>query len=133
MPSKPQHGTSKSEVISARTRSQFEKRLTAELAQLNARVHDGFAPSTPPETHSQPSENAVDDVAHDLEFHSRQFVFERLAQIQLALVKIRNGGFGLCTDCDEPIDPRRLAHDPALANCLDCQAASELPHRRATM
>ncbi|MES1928358.1 TraR/DksA family transcriptional regulator [Salinisphaera dokdonensis CL-ES53] len=33
--------------------------------------------------------------------------------------------FGLCTDCDEPIAPARLLHDPTTLRCLDCAAARE--------
>jgi DnaK suppressor protein len=33
--------------------------------------------------------------------------------------------FGLCVDCDEPIAPARLLHDPTTLRCLECAAARE--------
>ena len=37
---------------------------------------------------------------------------------------------GLCTDCGESIAPRRLAADPAVERCIDCQQAEDLRARR---
>ena len=37
---------------------------------------------------------------------------------------------GLCVDCDEPIDPRRLAVDPMAERCVSCQQEHELRARR---
>ncbi len=36
--------------------------------------------------------------------------------------------FGLCEDCEEPIDPRRLAVIPYANRCAACQAKSEPRH-----
>jgi len=33
---------------------------------------------------------------------------------------------GLCADCGEPIDARRLAIDPAAERCVDCQQTEDL-------
>ena len=117
MPSKPES-----------RRRQIERLLLAERDELSSR-----APSAPPESHSQPSENAVDDVASDLEFHRRQSVFERLAQIDLALARLRNGAFGLCEECGGQIEQRRVDLDPAIRLCLGCQSASEKPRRARTL
>jgi len=122
MPSKPET-----------RRRQIERLLVAEREELARRVKRDYAPSAPPEGHSQPSENAVDDVAFDLEFHRRQSVFERLAQIDLALARLRNGGFGVCDGCGGPIEQRRVELDPAIRLCLACQSASEKPRRSPTM
>lgn len=32
---------------------------------------------------------------------------------------------GICVDCEEPIDPRRLAAHPAAIRCIACQTAFE--------
>ena len=42
-----------------------------------------------------------------------------------ALARIEDGGYGDCVDCGEPIDPRRLALDPAAARCVRCAEAAE--------
>jgi DnaK suppressor protein len=122
MPSKPET-----------RRRQIERLLLAERDDLARRVRQELGASVPPESHSQPSESAVDDVAFDLEFHRRQSVSERLAQVDLALARIRNGGFGLCDECGGEIEPRRVEMDPAIRLCLGCQSASEKPHRARTL
>jgi DnaK suppressor protein len=46
-------------------------------------------------------------------------------RIELALQRIEDGEYGLCRQCDEAIDPRRLAFDPTTPLCLDCASANE--------
>jgi DnaK suppressor protein len=48
-----------------------------------------------------------------------------LREVQAALKRLDEGRWGLCQDCDEPIDPRRLAVQPAATRCARCQAARE--------
>ncbi|SFD55173.1 transcriptional regulator, TraR/DksA family [Thiohalospira halophila DSM 15071] len=50
---------------------------------------------------------------------------QRLRLIDAALVRIEEGEYGLCRECDEPIAPARLAADPAAALCIDCAARRE--------
>jgi DnaK suppressor protein len=122
MPSKPET-----------RRRQIERLLLAERDELATRVKGESAPSAPPVGHAQPSEDPVDDVAFDLEFHRRQSVYERLAQIDLALARVRNGGFGLCDECGGQIEQRRVDLDPAVRLCLGCQSAAERPRRASTL
>lgn len=44
----------------------------------------------------------------------------RRRQIEAALKRIEVGTFGFCVACDEPIEEKRLALDPATPTCLDC-------------
>ncbi|MDT8385868.1 MAG: TraR/DksA family transcriptional regulator [Gammaproteobacteria bacterium] len=43
-----------------------------------------------------------------------------LRRIEAALHRCDDGSYGYCTDCDEPIDPRRLEFDPAATLCIAC-------------
>ena len=52
-----------------------------------------------------------------------------LDEIRAALARIRDGSYGLCVDCGDPIDVRRLAAMPAAARCAACQEAREHPAR----
>lgn len=57
---------------------------------------------------------------------------QELEQVQQALRRIEDGSYGLCVDCGEPIDQRRLAALPATPSCTACQALRERqgpPHR----
>jgi len=45
---------------------------------------------------------------------------ERIRNIQSALARLELGDYGDCTECGEPVDPRRLDADPAAAMCIAC-------------
>lgn len=42
-------------------------------------------------------------------------------RLQAALNRIRNGIFGLCCQCGDPITRQRITADPAAPFCADCQ------------
>jgi DnaK suppressor protein len=52
---------------------------------------------------------------------------ELLGRIDAALRKLASApdDFGLCEECEEPLDPRRLALMPWATHCSACQARSE--------
>jgi DnaK suppressor protein len=52
--------------------------------------------------------------------HSAQLANARLRRIDAALRRCDQGRYGLCLDCEDPIDPRRLDADPAAERCIRC-------------
>jgi DnaK suppressor protein len=48
-----------------------------------------------------------------------------LRNIEAALRRIESGDYGLCHDCNEPIDPKRLEFDPTVLRCIDCASQAE--------
>jgi DnaK suppressor protein len=54
-----------------------------------------------------------------------------LHEIDAALSRIDAGEYGLCVDCDEPIDVRRLEAHPAALRCARCQQLFEAQRGRA--
>lgn len=48
-----------------------------------------------------------------------------LRRIGAALKRIDDGDYGLCMECEEPINPKRLEFDPTLMLCIDCANQSE--------
>jgi DnaK suppressor protein len=48
-----------------------------------------------------------------------------LRRIDAALRRCDDGSYGECVACGEPIDPRRLALDPAMALCIRCAERRE--------
>ena len=48
-----------------------------------------------------------------------------LKHIAAALKRLDDGEFGLCLNCDEPINPKRLEFDPTVTLCIDCASAAE--------
>lgn len=53
-----------------------------------------------------------------------------LRDIESALRRIDDGEYGLCLDCGEPIDLRRLHAHPAALRCARCQDRAEVMTRR---
>ena len=53
-----------------------------------------------------------------------------LRAIDMARMRIEKGEAGICVDCGEPIDFRRLLARPTAARCINCQALSEHPARQ---
>ncbi len=50
----------------------------------------------------------------------------RLArEVQEALARLRDGSYGICQTCDEPIKPRRLDAVPWARHCVHCQEMLE--------
>jgi DnaK suppressor protein len=45
-----------------------------------------------------------------------------LRNIDAALKRIDNGDYGICRDCDEAINPKRLEFDPTALRCIECQS-----------
>ncbi len=48
-----------------------------------------------------------------------------LRNIEVALKRIDDGSYGLCRDCGEPINPKRLEFDPTTLRCIDCASNLE--------
>lgn len=54
----------------------------------------------------------------------------QLDEIDAALGRIAAGDYGLCIDCEEPIDLRRLEAYPAALRCARCQQSAESQRSR---
>jgi DnaK suppressor protein len=48
-----------------------------------------------------------------------------LVQITAALQRIEAGDYGVCRECDEPINPKRLEFDPTALRCIECASKGE--------
>jgi DnaK suppressor protein len=46
--------------------------------------------------------------------------------VKAALLRIQDGSFGICTDCETAISPKRLAALPWATRCIRCQEAFDL-------
>ena len=48
-----------------------------------------------------------------------------LHKIEYALLKIKQGTFGICEECEEPISIKRLEARPVTTLCVKCKEAQE--------
>lgn len=61
----------------------------------------------------------------DLSARGLENDFRSLRQIEAALRRLRDGAYGDCLRCDEPIAPKRLDAIPWASYCLSCQEWAE--------
>ena len=50
---------------------------------------------------------------------------QMLRKIDAALIRVESGDYGICQECDKPINPRRLEFDPTVTLCFDCASSAE--------
>jgi DnaK suppressor protein len=102
----------------------FKSTLTARQSELEGviRNRDGVTIDT--------SADAIDQIQHMVE---RELALETLARestglrdARSALRRIDLGTFGVCVDCEEDINPKRLGAVPWAARCIACQERADL-------
>jgi len=50
---------------------------------------------------------------------------QMLRKIDAALIRLDNDEYGVCKECDEPINPKRLEFDPTVVLCIECASKLE--------
>jgi DnaK suppressor protein len=68
---------------------------------------------------------ASSEYLQSFEFRLRGREKAHLAKLDLALRKIDDGSFGICTECDEPINKKRLEARPETQLCIRCKEDQE--------
>jgi DnaK suppressor protein len=66
--------------------------------------------------------------ARDLEFAINEHETAELAEIDLALLRLDAGTYGVCIDCAAEIPEARLKAKPEVQRCLPCQEKIEHNH-----
>ena len=65
----------------------------------------------------------------DLEFAINEHETAELADLDLALLRLDAGTYGVCIDCAAAIPEARLKAKPEAQRCLPCQEQMEQAHR----
>ena len=68
---------------------------------------------------------SVMDVNKELAFRLGDHESQMVADIDQALLRIKEGNYGICARCHKPIDERRLEAVPTARYDADCQAYLE--------
>jgi len=66
----------------------------------------------------------------EMSFATRSLLVERANRIAEALDRLREGEYGVCQECREPIAPARLRAMPEVTTCVRCQDLLERTQRR---
>jgi DnaK suppressor protein len=93
------------------------------LSRKKAELEVGLGTRAEIEIHREPE--PMDDLVlateRDLAAHNLERETELLAEVEAALERIEEGHYGLCLDCGEEINPKRLATVPWASYCVRCQ------------
>jgi RNA polymerase-binding protein DksA len=77
----------------------------------------------------QPQGDPIDRIeateSRELSLLSRERLTERLDRLLLALHRLRDGSYGTCAECGDPIAPGRLRAIPEATMCVRCQERIE--------
>ncbi len=92
---------------------------------LNANVRD-VAGSHPYSEHpaDQGTEMMEQEQAYSLATREGRFLFH----IDEALNRVKDGTYGICAECQEPINPKRLEAVPHARMCIECKSREEDHH-----
>jgi len=114
--------------------AELTARLRERAAQLREEIRSTLERSSD-ETHVQLAHTVRDegdDSFLDLIVHLNLSGIDRDAQelrrIDAALLRIQEGTFGYCSDCDQEIPWERLRAEPTAVRCVRCQELYERTH-----
>lgn len=115
------------------------ERLEQELEETTARLrHDPAAPAVDDggavfaEHPADALDGAQTQLQQEIAFATRSLLRERAQRLMEALERLRDGSYGICEECDEPIAPARLSALPEVTTCLACQRRREARVPRAS-
>lgn len=108
--------------------NEMKRRLEAKRRELRENLGElteaSPTPVDPIEASEGPQdfeESAVDVNEMEDERAIRANERELLQQVNQALARIDNGTYGICANCNRPINERRLEAIPWASLCLDCE------------
>jgi len=113
------------ETMSARNDTSARGRLTAQLAGIEQRLqNEGEVPPA-----DFPGGDFL-DVAQGVEQQElarlvASRLTERARRLRIALTRLQDGDYGICSNCRAPIPPARLRALPDTTTCVACQAQLE--------
>jgi len=104
----------------------FKEKLLDKQLQLTSMVHRT-------EGYGREKDSATQDVADmAVESYTKEFMFGKsagdrqiLQLIREALTRIEDQSYGTCSNCENPIQPKRLEAVPWTRFCLPCQGLLE--------
>lgn len=114
--------------MQAKQQAAYQAQLAAELAELTALASSTEEAEKPVELDQQ----SIGRLSRMDAMQGQQMAQankrrreQRIRDIQAALRRLEEDDYGYCLECDEAINPKRLAIDPATKYCIDCLTEQE--------
>ena len=113
--------------MDARTTNRFRKTLLEEKQRIlnNSKNAMRTELAVSPDDLPDETDLAASEVNQNLVFKLRDRERLLLMKIDEALARVEEGTFGICLDCEESIEPRRLEARPVSTLCIACKEAEE--------
>lgn len=118
-------------MLSQEQYSHIKQRLLARSEELRADIqrelhkHDNEEYIALAHRVSDPAEQSVADLLVDVTLAEISRDVAEFRDIEAALLRLAQGTYGICLDCEDPVSPERLDRNPAASRCLNCQQAFE--------
>lgn len=71
------------------------------------------------------ADKAANAYTKEFLFHQSNDNRQILALVDEALERIRTGAYGVCLECQEEVQPKRLEAVPWARHCIECQARQD--------
>lgn len=101
----------------------FKKLITDRLKELNVRIHDVDHELGEPKS-ADLNEQAIDIEDDEVLEGLGAAAQKEISLLKLALKRIKDGSFGICAKCEEPISEARLNAVPYAPLCKRCAQAA---------
>jgi RNA polymerase-binding transcription factor len=105
----------------------YKKQLLAKQEELRRMVvrseQDGREADV--ETTQDPADRAANSYTKEFLFHQSDDHRRILQLIQDALKRTANGSYGLCVECQQEVQKKRLDAVPWARHCIECQEKQE--------
>jgi DnaK suppressor protein len=112
----------------------FKTRLRERADQLRAEIRETLDRSSG-ETHvaiseaaRDPEDDSFSNLIVDVNLSEVDRDADELRRIDSALLRLNDGSYGLCVDCDRAIPVARLDAEPTALRCVQCQELYEKTH-----
>ncbi|QSX38543.1 TraR/DksA C4-type zinc finger protein [Shewanella sedimentimangrovi] len=101
------------------------------LSQLEASLREELGNQSLPQVAAIATTAPLSDIINTLtDLHlSETPLFERLLRLDAAWCQLDLGLYGLCADCEEPIEADLLLADPSEQRCATCAEHFHMGHR----
>jgi len=113
--------------VQAEKREHFRQLLLDQLRQYTEQIRSDQAAAN--ELNNEDVKDSVDlsvlDLNKEILFRLGERDSQTVADIDQALLRIKEGSYGICARCGKPIDERRLDAIPTARYDAACQAAIE--------
>jgi DnaK suppressor protein len=117
--------------VTAAQRAKFKKRLSALEEELTGRGPKRITPNRASEAEvgGDEDEQALNEMLQSIASNRNRNLQGMLVRVQHALTKLSDepAEFGLCEDCGEDIETKRLVAMPYAELCVTCQSQKDEP------